>query len=381
MNFIKRINSFIFVFGFFSCILFIWTFYAFQNNTKNDIENRMSYQFKDLKKYSFMTNDFQYNMEQTLSDQLPFYEYIKPLYPKISQYLNIFTIDLLGKENEKMYLGGTVYLLDDYLVYNSVSFEDLERFSKNDIDSINNIINNTSANVYFYFIETDSTYNLEDNYSVGAYEYLMSKINIDDNNTDKFEINSFLDYKKYFYKEDHHWNYKGSYKAYLDIVKMMNFNTVIPIENEICFNNIPSYGSKSRRLAINNFSKEILCKYVYKFPKFEFEKNKQKIMYYEIPINKLLDYSKLTYDNFYIGSYAELIFRNLEAKDEKKLLIYSNSFSAIINQLLASNYKYTYLVDGRYYEEFNMIDYINKNEIDDVLILANYMLLYDDIDW
>ena len=51
-----------------------------------------------------------------------------------------------------MYLGGTVYLLDDYLVYNSVSFEDLERFSKNDIDSINNIINNTSANVYFYFI-------------------------------------------------------------------------------------------------------------------------------------------------------------------------------------------------------------------------------------
>jgi hypothetical protein len=91
--------------------------------------------------------------------------------------------------------------------------------------------------------------------------------------------------------------------------------------------------------------------------------------------------SSISYASIYGSDYKEIIFKNLDNKNGKKLLVYANSFSNAINKLLASSYFETYVIDGRYYENFDIIDYINENEIDDVLILANCMLFWDDIDW
>ena len=60
---------------------------------------------------------------------------------------------------------------------------------------------------------------------------------------------------------------------------------------------------------------------------------------------------------------------------------FANSYSNAINKLLAASYKETYVIDGRYYKEKNMIDYINDKKIDDVLILGNNMLFSDEISW
>ena len=63
------------------------------------------------------------------------------------------------------------------------------------------------------------------------------------------------------------------------------------------------------------------------------------------------------------------------------MLIYSNSFSNGVNKLLASHYKTTYVIDGRHTNGFNMINYINDNNIDDVLIISSKILFNDDIEW
>ena len=59
----------------------------------------------------------------------------------------------------------------------------------------------------------------------------------------------------------------------------------------------------------------------------------------------------------------------------------SGTISDAINKLLAANYQNTYIIDGRYYKDKTMIEYINDNNIDDVLILSNAMLFWDDIEW
>ena len=75
------------------------------------------------------------------------------------------------------------------------------------------------------------------------------------------------------------------------------------------------------------------------------------------------------------------MFINKNINSDRNLLIYSNSFSNAVNKLLASHYKTTYVIDGRHYKKVNLVDYIKENNIDDVLIIGNSMLFWDDIDW
>ena len=165
-------------------------------------------------------------------------------------------------------------------MYTPITETKFEKVTLDDIEEINHIIDNTNANIYLYFVETDSTYNFETNRKINIYDSLTTNLKIDKSNIATFNINSFEDYKQYFYKTDHHWNNKGSDKGYREIASLMNLENTLQYNDEICFYKIKSSGSKARNLGDENYFNDITCKYNYDFPEFKIISSGQEIEEY-----------------------------------------------------------------------------------------------------
>ena len=358
-------------------------FKVFRNsNDYNFADNRMSYKFSMPTIKSLLSLEYQDHIEDVIADQMPKYNYFKLIYLKAANYINVKTIYLfkLNELNRYIKMGG-INLYNDYLIYNTTTIKDFADVSKNDIEEINNIILKTKANIYLYFIETDSNYNFETGKKIDTTDYLKEKINLSESNISSYNISSFDDYKDYFYRTDHHWNYKGSYRGYLEIANLMHFDNVLTYKDSICFDNINSYGSKLKGIANIKMFSDKMCLYQYDFPNFEIYASNKLLKNYGSTIEELKNAKELSYSTVYGGDYGELIFINKESNNNKKLLVYTNSYSNAINKLLAANYSEAYIIDGRYYKDKNMIDYINEKEIDDVLILGNCMLFENELNW
>ena len=377
----KNINSKIFLVALLLLSGVILIKLVLNTNEYNFVDNRMSYKFSMPDIENLLSGEYQKATEEAIADQMPKYNYFKLSYLKIVNYLSISTINVfkLDKPNRYINIDG-INLYKNYLLYYKTTDEQFIKTAQKDISEINNIYSNTNANIYLYFIETDTNINFEDNSKLNALSYLKENINIPKENITSFEINSFDDYKKNFYKTDHHWNHVGSYKGYTEIAKMMHFNNILEPKDEVCFDTIRAYGSKAKRIANIKIANDTMCQYTFDYPEFETYID-GKPHNYGHGNEELNEKNNITYSDIYGADYAEVVFKNNGINNNKKILVYANSYSNAINKLIAANYKETYVIDGRYYNKKSMIDYINEKEIDDVLIIANCMLFNDSINW
>ena len=90
--------------------------------------------------------------------------------------------------------------------------------------------------------------------------------------------------------------------------------------------------------------------------------------------------SQCVYAGFYGSDYGEVIYDFHNKKDN--LLIFSNSYSNPINELIASSFNKTYIIDLRAYEldlgkTFDIDSYIKENKIDKILFLGDYNFYTD----
>ena len=352
------------------------------SNEYNFVDNRMSYRFRMPSLKDTLNGDFQKNFESIIADQMPKYNWFKLLYLKVENYVNVLSIKIFNMDKKGKYINlNGVNLFDDYLLYTPIVSSDLKTISSNDIEEINKIIANTDSNVYVYFVNSDYNIGFDKTKKVDVVSFLRSNLNLNEDKIGQLSIKSFNQYKKYFYKTDHHWNHVGSYRGYKDIAELMGIDKPILFNKEYCFDNADSYGSKSKKLAGIKILNERMCVYDFSLPNFKYYNGNEELDEYGSSIEELKQGDELSYAGIYGGDYPELIIRNTEIDSQKKLLIYSNSYSNAVNKLLAASYAETYIIDGRYYNEESMIEYINNHQIDDVLILGNCMLLWDDIKW
>lgn len=71
------------------------------------------------------------------------------------------------------------------------------------------------------------------NYSVGYASYS--------------KIKDIDDYMNYYYKTDHRWNYRGSYKGYKDVISLiLEFDSFLKPIKEECFSDLKFNGYKAR---------------------------------------------------------------------------------------------------------------------------------------
>ena len=278
-------------------------------------------------------------------------------------------------------LGETGYIIehwntfigDDYLVRN---------ISRNAQQYNTYIPLDGTVKKYVYFIESPRCVNMASDLSGENEIYVKIRDEFETTATDTLALDHYTDYTNWFYMTDHHWNHKGSYQAYCDIIDMMfgpEEEKIVPIE-EVVFEDIPFNGSFHSKLGYSRSTEPFA---VYRFPDF---------VPYKVTVNGSPaktygswdryfsgKYQRATvynhYNGFYGGDRSELILRT-DRPEKKTLLMFSNSYSDALKLLLLQHYDAIYAIDPRFYEnemgkKFNAQKYIEQHEIDDVLILGD----------
>lgn len=356
-------------------------------------ENRNLQKFEHFTLNTYLNGTYQTSLENALSDQFVFGETIKE---KVKTTLKFFDYNNIPKSicnGKYINLDGTYYNYncDDALIlkYETLNKE-IETNIKNRVKVYNKL--NEYIDTYYYFISTPSIFNFEkNNYSID----LINILNENLKNDYKFSALEFANYKEYinlFYKTDHHWNHKGSYKGYQEIISMIlpKEKENKPIE-EVVFDDIVFYGSAARVSQIFDF-KENFIVYKFDYPRLDIINNKDENKYgnEEDYQNGIYYKDKLAshYGEYYGGDSGELILNTQNTKKDN-LLILGSSFTNPINKLIASHFNKTFIIDLRHYQDltgqiFDVKEYIDKNKIDKVLIIMDYGYLKDqsfDMDW
>jgi len=255
---------------------------------------------------------------------------------------------------------------------------------------------NKDVNLYVYGCNVYDTSDLPDSSNLGLKgrgDYLKSfgqYLDANDIGYDYLKYDSMEEYKKYFFKTDHHWTIQGAYEGYKDVINMISARSPeigTPRAGE--FFKVEGVKFRGSIARISSFEK------LYD----ELWDIKMDIPDYTLTIggNPVYDdYSKKeeylagdfeldTFNNSYADYFhtdtgnAEYDFGNNTGRN---LLMFVDSFSNCIDPYIASHYDKTYLVDLRYDEYangvFNYNEFIEAHDIDDVVFMMySDTLLFD----
>ncbi len=335
------------------------------------IENRSANKIPDFKLESFLDKSYQESFEKALSDQIPLSGKMK-LFEKNLTFLTQSGFYKTLDKNAYYKLSTGIDLFNDYLVYTPYCFSDIKNSIDNKILNINEYLKDSDGiKKYLYYIEKDTDIDFVTNDKLGVYEYISAKLN-DDIITSKFEINNFEDFSNYFYKTDHHWNYRGSYRAYKELVQLMTNDEPLKYIDEICTESKID-GSKAANLGAANLFDEYMCAYLFELKEHDVYINGQKVEGYGNYKNILKSRpNKTTYGDFYGGDAALLEF-DYHNSNKENLLIIGESYDNAINELLAAHFNKTFNVDLRNYKDsgFDVKEFIVKNNIKNLLLIGN----------
>jgi hypothetical protein len=320
---------------------------------------------------SLINKTYQDEFEKALSDQLPLATRMKQVQKNLGTLTKIMYS--LSSKDSFVNLEG-ILLKDNYLLYQSTNINDIKQNIDAKIDNINLAVKeNKKTEFYLYYIEKDTDIDFITNEKSNIYQYMDEKL-ASKINKDVFEINSFTDYKIYFYKTDHHWNHKGSYKAYLELCEMFSLKPLL-YEKEIDLGQTWS-GSKARQIG-----GDLLFRERFKAYRFNFEEHKTYINNIEVPeygnTNSCFEGETegISYGYFY-GDDNGLVEFDYNDNKKENLLIVGESYDNAINELLASHFNKTYNVDLRAYEsdigkKFELKRFLKEKNIDKVLLIGN----------
>ncbi|MDR7869388.1 MAG: DHHW family protein [Tissierellaceae bacterium] len=329
-------------------------------------ENRYLQELPKLNLDNLISGKFSTEFEKYASDQ----------FINRDSWISLKTIGdlvLLKKDNNRVYFGKNNYLFD-------VDGElDEEQFRKN-MDNINIFLSNLSKynkdiEINALLIPTKSQVLkdklplyapiIDEKAIVDRVESLLSdNINILDLlNIYKEKNNEYI-----YYKTDHHWTTKGAYYAYKLYLESMGENPLAIQDFIITKVNDEFLGTSYRKANFYLGSPDQIYSYI---PKKEINYNitinndiKDNSIYDESYLNKTDKYS------YFLGGDKPLIEIETSVKNDKTILIIKDSFANSFVPFLVNNYEEVIIIDPRYYK-IDIMDYIRRNDIDEVLMLFN----------
>ena len=237
--------------------------------------------------------------------------------------------------------------------------------------------------VYLYLAESSRSHPMTQTFpeNSDAYEYLLENLHADC--FDHLKYTTYAQYCQYFYTTDHHWNYRGSYQAYVDIVHMLKGDDEDVLEPvgtatfPIFFN---GYYCRDTGL---QFSREYFSVYLFDpFPAYTAYVGGAKRQYDHVDVYLRNRYNSgvMTnhYANYYGGDTGSITFVS-GSKGKGSLLMIGNSLSNAVKTLLTNHYDTIYYVDLRHYkklagESFSISSYLAKYPVDQILILGDVTL-------
>ncbi len=362
-------------------LVFFTGFYSLIRVPKDTsiVENRKLTTFPLFNYKLFLNGEYQNALENALSDQFIGSESIRTNYNKVFKFPFASSVKKSICKNNyfSLSLYKAIYNCGDYLVekpkkmtkdMHDIMSENIKYYSK---------LNNT-IDTYYYFITTSDVFDFRTNsYSMDIPKYIKKEMK--GNYTfDYLKINNYNDYKKYFYKTDHHWSYKGSFLGYKDIISMITGDEAKKPVEEVSFDDIYFNGSSSKDIKMFNYKEKFKA---YKFnlePHITYVDGEEGIYGGQDKyFNK--DYKRINYINHYAEFYGfnpkELIF-DFKHEDKDNLLILSNSYSNAVDELIASHFNKTYVLHREYKDgNFDIYQYIKNRNINKVLFIVDYSYL------
>lgn len=343
----------------------------------NYLENRPAYQFPSFTLQGYLDSAFQNDMENALSDQIFGAQWMKKQFNFLNSSIVLSLLKpALVAHPELFFQYQDVYIHDGYILWQPFDLEPLKPAFVSTADSFNSIIRkNPDIGFYLYFVESDAVIDFQSGKRNPVYEYICQLMDIPEERCAKFAINSFPQYETEFYKTDHHWNNKGSYRGYLEILQLLECKDVPLQPLEEVFISYPMAGTKAVQVGLTEL-KETCSVYRFAYPELHVQYGHQE----EVLSNP--ENSFFGYEYFYGTNKGLLTFFN-ENSENGNLLIIGDSFDNAILKLIASHYSHTYSVDLRNYEaetgtSFRFGSFLESYQIDNVLILASQVVFCGD---
>jgi hypothetical protein len=344
-----------------------------------DLEARNPKQLPEFGLKQLLSGDYQDGIDDALADQMPASEQIRTAFLKTRNTLfnSLSWIANDGAQGGYKLIGNGIFTFQghDYLLSKKETNFLNDDAQLQQLRSSSKYFNSIPIkNKYAYFIANDKNVDFNTNTDfltdqIAAYytEYKYSKL----------ELPSFDTYMDYFYKNDHHWNNRGSYQGYKDITKMMlgKNEKIIQAGEEVTFDHdMVEQGSKSRNAVYYQFHEKFRA-YRFALPDYKVYTNGalgkygNEDTFFENPDFK--DGSRdLSYGMFYGYDMAELVF-DFNQPEKENLIIVGFSDTNPINKLVASHFNKTWVVDPRFCKRSQFESIIKNNKIDNILLMAS----------
>ena len=344
----------------------------------NYYENRYSNKIIEITPSTLLDSSFQNSVEDALADQIPKAQTLKKFYNTTTTNFISGLLEPIIRNNTDIYINYLgLDLFGGSIVYKSSSLDKFKPFLDIRIEEYNKLIkDNPEIDFYLYYIEKDTDINFETSETLDASDYLISNVNIPADNCSAFEINDFSTFSEYFYRTDHHWNNKGSYKGYLELFTMLEcIGTPIECGEEILVANNFS-GSKAATVGNSMFREEFYA-YKYDLPDVKIIQNGVEIENYgqEDQYFAGTNDKDVSYGFFYGDDSGEIIFDSGK-ENLDNILVIGESYDNAILDLLSAHFNKTHSIDLRNYaysfgSDFNFSQYVELNDIDKVLFIGN----------
>ena len=323
-------------------------------------ENRVLSKSPALSLDEVKTAEYMKNIETYLTDQFP----MRDRWISIKSYAE----KSIGKTENN----GT-FLCKDGVLINKFDEPDKSLIDTN-ISAVNKLIANTNIPVYFSLIPGAVSVCEEklppyaQNYSQKELiKNIYSKINC--NTIDNYKYLDEHDEEYIYYRTDHHWTSLGAYYGYLAIANELRLDAKKITKYKKTNVSNDFYGTIYSSSGVRWINPDSIDIYVPSNGK-----KVESIVGQNAIEGVFYNYDKLDIKDkysFFFGGNAALLKVTSDCKNDRKLLVIRDSYSDCEMPFLTEHYSVIYMMDLRYYR-FGVKNFINNNEIDEILI--NYSI-------
>ena len=321
------------------------------DNEISNSERRKLVSFPELE----LNNKYISSIEDYLLDHFPFRDKFRSIKAN-------FNYKILNKLDNN-----DIYLKDNYIFKSNypTNKESLNYFINN-IDKTTNLLTENN-NVYLMIIPDKNYYLKDSNFLNIDYNHIYNKINnLNINSIDIRELMKLTDY----YETDTHWRQEQLDKVVQKLSQSMKFDYEKQTYKINSYNKF--YGVYYGESAINRKPEELvyLTNKIIDIVEVNYLENKNLTKVYNIDNLNTLD----AYEVYLDGASALIEIINNNCQTNKELVIFRDSFASSITPLLIPYYKKITLIDNRYINSTNYLNYIEFTN-QDVLFMYSTLLI------
>ena len=344
----------------------------------SEYENRYANKLQIPTAENYLNGEFQNSMELALGDQVDLASTYKKLYNQLRSRMIYFLAHPLmdGERLDERYFdmdSGSVFD-GEYLVHRPYGREDRKMLDAA-IEDYNRLFEAyPNVDFYMYYVERARDIDLETGEKAGLCDYFFAGLQLPAEKKACFSVNSADEYRRDFYKTDHHWKHEGSYRGYTEVLALLGGEGEALVPSDCVRLPYPFSGSSAR--GDRSCYSEDFYAYTFEYPDMQVWVDSYEVNDYGNQAYYISGAAPLkAYGHFYGLDSGEVVFSTGQ-QDRENLLILGDSYDNAIIKLLASHYNVTCAIDPRTYEvylykPFSFAECLEKYDIDKVLILGN----------